>query len=155
MAIATLTIDLVAKLASLERDMGKAAQIANCRRMDQAFSAVGRTLATLGAGLSVGAFAGSCSFWPTPATRSRSCACVPAQRPKSFRSCAMWPNSIAHCRTRLAAFQCPRSVEIRNQPLPVSGTGKIMKNELRKSFWREFRRLSAAACLPVQGDRPS
>ncbi|MBK8745700.1 hypothetical protein [Propionivibrio sp.] len=28
MAIATLTIDLVAKLASLERDMGKAAQIA-------------------------------------------------------------------------------------------------------------------------------
>lgn len=40
MAIATLTIDLVAKLASLERDMGKAAQIAekNARRMDQAFS---------------------------------------------------------------------------------------------------------------------
>ena len=36
MAIATLTIDLVAKLASLERDMGKAAQIAekNARRMD-------------------------------------------------------------------------------------------------------------------------
>lgn len=60
MAIATLTIDLVAKLASLERDMGKAAQIAekNARRMDQAFSAVGKTLATLGAGLSVGAFAG-------------------------------------------------------------------------------------------------
>lgn len=60
MAIATLTIDLVAKLASLECDMGKAAQIAekNARRMDQAFSAVGKTLATLGAGLSVGAFAG-------------------------------------------------------------------------------------------------
>ena len=60
MAIATLTIDLVAKLASLERDMGKAAQIAekNARRMDQAFSAVGKTLATLGAGLSVGAFVG-------------------------------------------------------------------------------------------------
>lgn len=60
MAIATLTIDLVAKLASLERDMGKAAQIAekNARRMDQAFSAVGKTLATLGAGISVGAFAG-------------------------------------------------------------------------------------------------
>ena len=55
MAIATLTIDLVAKLASLERDMGKAAQIAekNARRMEQAFSAVGNT-----AGLSVGAFAG-------------------------------------------------------------------------------------------------
>lgn len=60
MAIATLTIDLVAKLASLERDMGKAAQIAekNARRMDQAFATVGKTLTTLGVGLSVGAFVG-------------------------------------------------------------------------------------------------
>lgn len=60
MSIVTLTIDLIAKLASLERDMGKAAHIAekNARRMDQAFSAVGKTLSTLGSGLSVGAFAG-------------------------------------------------------------------------------------------------
>ncbi|MGE3296984.1 MAG: long-chain fatty acid--CoA ligase [Porticoccaceae bacterium] len=43
---------------------------------------------------------------------------------------------IAHCRARLAAYQCPRSVEIRVQPLPVSGTGKIMKNELRKPYWQ-------------------
>ena len=45
---------------------------------------------------------------------------------------------IAHCRARLAAYQCPRSVEIRAQPLPVSGTGKIMKNELRKPFWQSL-----------------
>lgn len=44
---------------------------------------------------------------------------------------------ISHCRARLAAYQCPRSVEIRTQPLPISGTGKIMKNELRKPFWRD------------------
>ena len=36
MGIATLTIDLIAKLASLERDMGKAAHIVeqNAKRMD-------------------------------------------------------------------------------------------------------------------------
>lgn len=60
MAIATLTIDMVAKLANLERDMGKAAQIAeaNAKRMEAAFAGVGKTLATLGAGISVGAFVG-------------------------------------------------------------------------------------------------
>ncbi len=44
---------------------------------------------------------------------------------------------IAHCRTRLAGYQCPRSVEIRAQSLPLSGTGKIMKAELRKPHWQE------------------
>lgn len=60
MAIATLTIDLVAKLATLERDMGRAAQIAekNARRMEAAFSAASKALAAIGAAVSVGAFAG-------------------------------------------------------------------------------------------------
>ena len=44
---------------------------------------------------------------------------------------------IAHCRAQLAGYQCPRSVEIRAQPLPISGTGKIMKAELRKPHWRD------------------
>ncbi|GMU46488.1 MAG: fatty-acid--CoA ligase [Porticoccaceae bacterium] len=44
---------------------------------------------------------------------------------------------LAHCRARLAGYQCPRSVEIRSQPLPLSGTGKIMKAELRKPHWRD------------------
>ncbi len=43
-------------------------------------------------------------------------------------------NIIAHCKANLPAFKCPRSVEISDQPLPISGTGKIMKNELRKAF---------------------
>ena len=42
---------------------------------------------------------------------------------------------IAHCRERLAGYQCPRSVEIRSEPLPLSGTGKIMKNALRRPYW--------------------
>ena len=52
MAIATLTIDIVAKLASIERDMGRAAHIAesNAKRMAAAFSGVGDTLKTAFAG---------------------------------------------------------------------------------------------------------
>ncbi len=41
---------------------------------------------------------------------------------------------IQHCKNNIAIYKSPRSVEIREEPLPVSGTGKIMKNELRKSF---------------------
>ncbi|MBP9805547.1 MAG: phage tail tape measure protein [Candidatus Accumulibacter sp.] len=60
MAIATLTIDLVAKLATLERDLGKAAQIAerNAKRIESSFAAAGKALGAIGAAISVGAFAG-------------------------------------------------------------------------------------------------
>jgi len=44
---------------------------------------------------------------------------------------------IAHCKSQMTSFKCPRSVVIREQPLPVSGAGKIMKNELRKPYWRD------------------
>ena len=38
---------------------------------------------------------------------------------------------IAHCREWIAGYKCPRSVDIRCEPLPLSGTGKILKTELR------------------------
>ena len=41
----------------------------------------------------------------------------------------------AHCRTLIAGFKCPRSVECRAEPLPLSGAGKILKAELRKAYW--------------------
>jgi long-chain acyl-CoA synthetase len=44
---------------------------------------------------------------------------------------------IAHCRSLIAGYKCPRSVEFRSQPLPLSGAGKILKTELRKAFWPE------------------
>ena len=58
MAIATLTIDMVAKVANIERDMGKAARIAetNAKKMEKAFDAAGKAFAALGVGVSVGAF---------------------------------------------------------------------------------------------------
>ena len=42
---------------------------------------------------------------------------------------------IAHCHELIAGYKCPRSIEIRVEPLPMSGAGKILKNELRKPFW--------------------
>lgn len=42
---------------------------------------------------------------------------------------------IAHCRSLIASYKLPRSVEICQEPLPVSGAGKILKNELRKPYW--------------------
>jgi long-chain acyl-CoA synthetase len=42
----------------------------------------------------------------------------------------------AHCRKLIAAYKCPRSVELRTEPLPVSAAGKIQKNILREPYWR-------------------
>ena len=38
---------------------------------------------------------------------------------------------IAHCRNLIAAYKCPRSIEIRHTALPLSGTNKILKRQLR------------------------
>ncbi len=43
----------------------------------------------------------------------------------------------AHCRKLIAGYKCPRSVELRSEPLPVSAAGKIQKNVLREPYWRE------------------
>ena len=44
MAIATLTVDLVAKLAKFEADLGRAAHVAerNSKRMEDAFKTAGK-----------------------------------------------------------------------------------------------------------------
>jgi long-chain acyl-CoA synthetase len=39
---------------------------------------------------------------------------------------------IAHCRTHLGAYKCPKSIEFR-AALPLSAAGKVLKGELRKS----------------------
>ena len=41
---------------------------------------------------------------------------------------------IHHCKSLIAGYKCPRSVEFR-AALPISGAGKILKAELRKPFW--------------------
>jgi long-chain acyl-CoA synthetase len=42
---------------------------------------------------------------------------------------------IAFCHQRIAGYKCPRSVEVRDAPMPMSGAGKILKRELRLPFW--------------------
>lgn len=42
---------------------------------------------------------------------------------------------LEHCRTLIADYKCPRSISIHNNPLPLSGAGKILKNELREPYW--------------------
>jgi long-chain acyl-CoA synthetase len=42
---------------------------------------------------------------------------------------------VTHCHTLIANYKCPRSLEMRSDPLPLSGAGKILKADLRKPFW--------------------
>jgi fatty-acyl-CoA synthase len=42
---------------------------------------------------------------------------------------------LAFLETRVARFKLPRTVEFAEGPLPKTGTGKILKRELREKFW--------------------
>src|SRR5262249_22092850 len=42
---------------------------------------------------------------------------------------------IAHCRTLIARYKCPRGVTTRTEPMPISGAGKILKTTLRAPYW--------------------
>jgi long-chain acyl-CoA synthetase len=45
---------------------------------------------------------------------------------------------IEHCREQIAGYKCPRSVDFRDTPLPLSGAGKVLKRELREPYWKGF-----------------
>ncbi|TXL81734.1 long-chain-fatty-acid--CoA ligase [Vineibacter terrae] len=47
---------------------------------------------------------------------------------------------IAHCREQIAGYKCPRSIDIRTEPLPLTAAGKIQKNVLRAPFWEGYTR---------------
>ena len=55
-------------------------------------------------------------------------AVIVAREPLTFE------DVIAHCRTRIAGFKCPKTIEFRQTPLPLSPAGKILKTELRQAF---------------------
>jgi len=42
---------------------------------------------------------------------------------------------ISHCREYIAGYKVPHSIEVRIEPFPITGAGKIMKNELRAPYW--------------------
>jgi acyl-CoA synthetase (AMP-forming)/AMP-acid ligase II len=47
---------------------------------------------------------------------------------------------VAHCREQIAGYKCPRSVELRTEPFPLSGAGKVLKTELREPYWKGAER---------------
>jgi long-chain acyl-CoA synthetase len=42
---------------------------------------------------------------------------------------------IAHAREWIAGYKVPKSVEVRTEPLPLSGAMKVLKRELRAPYW--------------------
>jgi long-chain acyl-CoA synthetase len=42
---------------------------------------------------------------------------------------------IDHCRQQIAGYKLPKAITFRDEPLPLSGAGKVLKTELRKPFW--------------------
>ncbi len=47
---------------------------------------------------------------------------------------------IAFCRTRIAGFKCPKSVDFVDE-LPRNPSGKVLKKDLRKAYWPESGRM--------------
>ncbi len=42
---------------------------------------------------------------------------------------------LAHCRPSLAGYKLPKQIDLRDEPLPKSGAGKVLKRELRDPYW--------------------
>jgi long-chain acyl-CoA synthetase len=47
---------------------------------------------------------------------------------------------IAHCRTRIAGYKCPKTVDFVAE-LPRNPSGKVLKKDLRKAWWPEGERM--------------
>ncbi|TKB50396.1 long-chain-fatty-acid--CoA ligase [Ferrimonas sediminicola] len=47
---------------------------------------------------------------------------------------------IDFCHQAIAGYKCPRSVEFRPEPFPITGAGKLRKADLRAPYWEGHRR---------------
>ncbi len=52
---------------------------------------------------------------------------------------------IVHCRGLIASYKVPKQIELRDEPLPKSGAGKVLKRELRAPHWEGRTELVAGA----------
>jgi long-chain acyl-CoA synthetase len=43
---------------------------------------------------------------------------------------------VRHCREAIAGYKVPKQIELRAEPLPKSGAGKVLKRELREPHWQ-------------------
>ena len=46
---------------------------------------------------------------------------------------------IEHPREWIAGYKVPKSIELRTEPLPLSGAMKVLKRELRAPYWGHDR----------------
>jgi long-chain acyl-CoA synthetase len=53
------------------------------------------------------------------------------------RGAALTSELDAHCRAAIAGYKVPKRIELRSEPLPKSGPGKILKRALRDPFWKD------------------
>ncbi len=42
---------------------------------------------------------------------------------------------IAFCQGQIAGYKVPKAIDVRHEPLPKSGPGKVLKRDLRAPFW--------------------
>ena len=42
---------------------------------------------------------------------------------------------VEHCKQHLGGYKIPKEIALREEPLPKSGPGKVLKRELREPFW--------------------
>src|SRR5919202_1373667 len=61
------------------------------------------------------------------------------------RSAVTEAELIAHCREAIAGYKVPKRIELRDEPLPKSGAGKLLKRELRAPFWEGRESLVSGA----------
>ena len=45
---------------------------------------------------------------------------------------------IVFCRKFIAGYKIPKTFDLRHDPLPLSGPGKVLKRELKKPFWLNY-----------------
>jgi acyl-CoA synthetase (AMP-forming)/AMP-acid ligase II len=79
---------------------------------------------------------GSCESWGFSSAHIRGTH-VPVEEPStaSRADVQLDPEAIrTHCRSLIAGYKVPRSVEIRTTPLPLSGSGKVLKPALREEY---------------------
>ena len=60
---------------------------------------------------------------------------------------------IEYCRSQLAHYKCPRSVEYL-ESLPRTGTGKVLKRDLRKKYWQGRETIRPGAMERVSDKTP-
>jgi long-chain acyl-CoA synthetase len=43
---------------------------------------------------------------------------------------------VRHCRDAIAGYKVPKQIEMRTEPLPKTGAGKVLKRDLREPHWQ-------------------